>query len=255
MYSVIQQILCIYNSSSIFTSHSLSFCQTRILSLFLSGFVEICCSAFPFFCPSPFFKRDSHISSLLFIVCFAIPLYQPQSWAAEVTLFCVGGSEVQQYVRPRAAYLRNAIRLESSKSHWNHNIFKLSEKTTCRMNRGWKIQHRNPHTGGCIGQTPFIPPCFQCDSVQAFRSDSPRCLWMWSGSGHHGATAGLRCSCCAVELTQNECNYFHYHRYTTQSNRNEKRQNWGDLKCYIWNPPLNRADWQVYWEGVSHREM
>lgn len=33
--------------------------------------------------------------------------------------FCIGGLEEQRYARPRAAYLSNANRLDSSKSHWN----------------------------------------------------------------------------------------------------------------------------------------
>ena len=68
----------------------------------------------------PLFKRNSRISSMLFIVCSAIPLYQLQFWATEVISFCIGGSEEQRYVRPRAAYLSNANRLDLSKSHWNH---------------------------------------------------------------------------------------------------------------------------------------
>lgn len=66
------------------------------------------------------FKRNSHISSILFIVCYAIPLYQLQSCKTGVVSFCIWGSGEQQYVRPRAAYLSTTIRLESIKSHWNH---------------------------------------------------------------------------------------------------------------------------------------
>lgn len=68
---------------------------------------------------SPFFKSSSRISTMVFIVCFYIPLHQLQFWVTEVITFCIGGSGEQEYARPRAAYLSNAKRLDSSKSHRN----------------------------------------------------------------------------------------------------------------------------------------
>lgn len=67
----------------------------------------------------PHVKSNSHISSMVFIVYFSFPMYQLKSCATEVIWFCIGGSEEQQHVRPRAAYHSNANRLDSSKSHWN----------------------------------------------------------------------------------------------------------------------------------------
>lgn len=200
MYSFTQQVLCIPYLSSFFTSPGLSFCQMHILFPFLSGFVEICCSAFPFLCPSPLFKRNSRISSLLFIVCSAIPLYQLQFWATEVISFCIGGSEEQRYVRPRAAYLSNANRLDLSKSHWNHITYSSSAKYL-QNEEGVKTGETNisvfflsPH-----GQTPFYPLTFvfAWQRVRPSDCDSPE--WAWGcgpGSGLRGKTACL-CRCCS----------------------------------------------------------
>lgn len=86
---------------------------------FPSGFVEICCSAFPFLCPPPSSRGTPTFPPCSLLSALSIPLYQLRSFASEVISFCIGGSEVQQYVRQRAAYLSKAVRLDSSKSHWN----------------------------------------------------------------------------------------------------------------------------------------
>lgn len=127
MYSFTQQVLCIHYLSYAFTSLGLSFCQIHILSLFLSGFVEICSSAFPFLCPSPSSRGTHTFTPCSLLSALLFPLYQLQSCATEVISFCIGGSEVQQYVHPRAAYL-NAIRLDSSKSLWNRITYSSSVK-------------------------------------------------------------------------------------------------------------------------------
>lgn len=114
MYSFTQQIMCICYLSSFFTSPDLSFCQMHIPFLFLSGFVEICCSASLFLCPSPSstgthtFPPCSLLSALLF----------PWINCNPALSFCIAGSGVQQNIRPRAAYL-DAIGLHSRKSHKN----------------------------------------------------------------------------------------------------------------------------------------
>lgn len=122
---------------------------------------------------------------MLFIVCSAIPLYQLQFWATEVISFCIGGSEEQRYVRPRAAYLSNANRLDLSKSHWNHITYSSSAKYLLNE-EGVKTGETNisvfflsPH-----GQTPFYPLTF----VFAWQRVRPSDCWfsrvsvrMWPG--------------------------------------------------------------------------
>lgn len=148
----------------------------------------------------PLFKRNSRISSMFFIVCSAIPLYQLQFWATEVISFCIGGSEEQRYVRPRAAYLSNANRLDLSKSHWNHITYSSSAKYL-QNEEGVKTGDTNisifflsPH-----GQTPFYPLTFvfAWQRVGPPTVDSPE--WAWGcgpGSGLRGKTACL-CRCCS----------------------------------------------------------
>lgn len=247
MYSFTQQVLCIPYLSSFFTSPGLSFCQMHILFPFLSGFVEICCSAFPFLCPSPLFKRNSRISSLLFIVCSAIPLYQLQFWATEVISFCIGGSEEQRYVRPRAAYLSNANRLDLSKSHWNHITYSSSAKYL-QNEEGVKTGETNisvfflsPH-----GQTPFYTLTF----VFAWQRVGPPTVILQSEREDVARAVGFvakqpACAAAAaVEQTWSQCNYFHYHRHATQSDRDGQGENWGDSKWDVWNLLSTLADWE-----------
>lgn len=85
----------------------------------VSCFVEIHSFEFPFLCPFLLFKSNSYISFMVFIVSSSFPCINRNPVLHRFYDFCIGGLEEQRNARPRAAYLSNTNRLDSSKSHWN----------------------------------------------------------------------------------------------------------------------------------------
>lgn len=133
-------IFVIFNFFSLV--QGLLFCQMNFLSPYLFGFWKIC-RPVCFICSSPSLE-ETHICSMLFIVRSSIALCLLQSWVAEVTSFRIGGSEKQQWVRPRAAYLSNAIRqIQISANPTETTLYIQSWENTCRRNTEWKLQQKN----------------------------------------------------------------------------------------------------------------
>lgn len=90
--------------------------QMQVLRL-VSGFVEIRSFEFPFLCPFLLFKSNPYISFMVFIVSSSFPCINCNPVLHRFYDFCIGGLEEQRHARPRAAYLSNTNRQDSSKSH------------------------------------------------------------------------------------------------------------------------------------------
>lgn len=115
-----QYVLCIHYLASLsiqqaFYCNKWTFSFSSLSPLWFCRDMLLCISI-SLSSPSPL---ELHFSSLVFIVSFSFPSYQLQSSSTEVIWFSIEGAEEQQHARPPAAYLSNANRLDSSKSHRN----------------------------------------------------------------------------------------------------------------------------------------
>lgn len=196
------QVLCICYLSCVFTSPGLSFCQMHIPLWFCRDM--LLCISIPL--SSPLFKRNSHISSVLFIVCSFYSL-------VSAAILCFRGYIVL-YWRVRSAAVcspTGSLSQQGCKTRFQqiplkpHNIFEPAE-----ILAEWG-------TGGGQSIKIFIGRLspLHIFGAKYIKTNTISSAWpyagpstlilqsrIWPGSRRHGATAGLCCCCCCCAEEQ-----------------------------------------------------